>query len=150
MSTPTPLHVHRGGAARPASSSSVGDRLGASPLPGREALGLVSVRDELPRSTVQPVRRGSVYIHRNEVVVAVEDADATEVVDRALLMALLSAGVAAEKEGPHVTQATSPAQTFGKVRVTVEGEARDRHLEAAGDAAVHALELAGCRIARAS
>lgn len=146
MSTPTSLQVHRGGAARPASS--VTDRLGSTPPAGRDALGLVTLRDELPRSAVLPARRGSVYVHRNEVVVAVESADTTEVVDRSLLMALLSAGVAAEKEGPHVTEATSPALTFGKVRVTVEGAARDRHLAAARDAAVHALELAGCRIAR--
>lgn len=93
-------------------------------------------------------RYAAVTVHRNEVYVEVHDATAIDLVDRALIVALLEAGTAAEKEGPHVTTAVSPALCYGKVRISPRGEEHVRfHLEAARSAAVGVLAAADCQLA---
>ena len=67
--------------------------------------------------------------------------------DRALIAALLEAGLAAEKEGPKVTTAVKPALCYGKVRVARRGdELAERLLQAARAAAEKVLLAAGCEL----
>lgn len=107
-----------------------------------------AARDGESGSTAPRPRNASVTVHRNEVYVEVQDAGAIDLVDRALILALLEAGVAAEKEGPHVTTMVSPAICFGKVRVSDRGEEHlRRHLETARNAAVGVLTAAQCKVA---
>ncbi len=91
-----------------------------------------------------------VHIRNHELVVEVQDEDAMELVDRALLAALLQAGLGAEKEGVRVAAAVSPPICYGKVRVSQMGGAdlaRSR-LAAARNAAIGLLRDGGSDLPR--
>lgn len=97
----------------------------------------------------RPARRftASVTLLRNELYIEVQDAEAIELVDRALVAALLEAGVGAGKEGPHVATAVTPATCYGKVRVALrDDDFVRRHLEAARRAALGVLRDGRCLI----
>lgn len=104
------------------------------------------------QSVLQQVRSGrrpyaSVTLLRNELYVEVQEAGAVELVDRALLAALLEAGVGAGKDGPHVATAVAPPICYGKIRIaTRDDDFVRRHLESARRAALASLREARCVI----
>jgi hypothetical protein len=116
-----------------------------TPRNGAKAGAVASTSRDEPAPAIDPSWRGVVIVHRNEVVVEVQSAASLDVVDQALIAALLEAGVAAEKEGPRVAHAVVPAMCFGKVRVSPRDEEHLRkHLERAREAAVRVLRGAHC------